>query len=288
MRQFTLWLCSLLLLIANVANSQTSESTTPDVEELTDGILAFTCEGTDEEFPAIFINDNSKWTMVDDTDFDLITEIDNGFKIQSSKFPDMLAYFQDTGSYWEYNELSEDGPSKTICREKDEFLELVVDAISPKLLENANTLSQTIGSLEGKLKKLENIQKTLNEARETNRKNFIRFNRDKEALTAKYEKELERNTDQLLLLNSKLTEERTSQLDFLLRFVASDSASQEQIFDKYFLGADILMRENLVEKFDLQNAAVGRFCANAFIYKPLGLGTECRKSLNQYLFRKQN
>jgi flagellar basal body-associated protein FliL len=154
MRQFKLWFCSLLLLVANVANSQTSESTTPDVEELTDGILAFTCEGTDEEFPAIFINDNSKWTMVDDTDFDLITEIDNGFKIQSSKFPDMLAYFQDTGSYWEYNELSEDGPSKTICREEDEFLELVVDAISPKLLENGNSLEEKIEMLELLVKQL--------------------------------------------------------------------------------------------------------------------------------------
>ena len=142
MRRFKLWFCSLLLLIANVANSQTSESTIPAVEDLTDDILAFTCEGADEEFPAIFINDNSKWTMVDDTDFDLITEIDNGFKIQSSTFPDMLAYFQDTGSYWEYNELSEDGPSKTICREEDEFLEQVTMAIAPKIMKNANKLSE--------------------------------------------------------------------------------------------------------------------------------------------------
>lgn len=144
MRQFKLWFCSLLLLIANAANSQTSESTTPDVEELTDGILAFTCEGADEEFPAIFINDNSKWTMVDDTDFDLITEIDNGFKIQSSKFPDMLAYFQDTGSYWEYNELSEDGPSKTICREEDEFLEQVTMAIAPKITDNIEAIKMNL------------------------------------------------------------------------------------------------------------------------------------------------
>jgi hypothetical protein len=144
MKQFKLWFCSLLLLVANVANSQTSESTTPDVEELTDGILAFTCEGTDEEFPAIFINDNSKWTMVDDTDFDLITEIDNGFKIQSSKFPDMLAYFQDTGSYWEYNELSEDGPSKTICRDEDEFLEQVTMAIAPKITDNIEAIKMNL------------------------------------------------------------------------------------------------------------------------------------------------
>ena len=144
MRQFKLWFCSLLLLIANAANSQTSESTTPDVEGLTDGILAFTCEGADEEFPAIFINDNSKWTMVDDTDFDLITEIDNGFKIQSSKFPDMLAYFQDIGSYWEYNELSEDGPSKTICREEDEFLEQVTMAIAPKITDNIEAIKMNL------------------------------------------------------------------------------------------------------------------------------------------------
>ena len=61
MRHFKLWLCSLLLLIANVANSQTSESTTPDVEELTDGIRAFICKAEGSEMPLIFVKENSNW-----------------------------------------------------------------------------------------------------------------------------------------------------------------------------------------------------------------------------------
>jgi hypothetical protein len=283
MRQFKLWFCSILLLIANVANSQTSDSTTPDVEELTDGILAFTCEGTDEEFPAIFINDNSKWTMVDDTDFDLITEIDNGFKIQSSKFPDMLAYFQDTGSYWEYNELSEDGPSKTICSEEDELLELVVDAISPKLLENATTLSQTVGKLENKLRKLEDIQDTLNEARETNRKNFIRFNRDKETLVAKYESELSLQTEKLLLLNSRLTKAGNDAGKLLFNILNTDRKAQEEIFN-ISLNADNKVREQLVEKFDLRNAKLGPYCVNYFLFKPTEIDEECRTGIIQHIF----
>ena len=73
MRQFKLWFCSLLLLIANVANSQTSDSTTPDVEELTDGIRAFTCEDGGREMPLIFVQEDSKWRLVGIEEADLIT-----------------------------------------------------------------------------------------------------------------------------------------------------------------------------------------------------------------------
>jgi len=250
MRQFKLWLCSLLLLIANVANSQTSESTIPDVEELTDGIRAFTCEGADEEFPAIFINDNSKWAMVDNTDFDLITEINNGFKIQSSKFPDMLAYFQDTGSYWEYNELSEDGPSKTICREEDEFLEQVTMAIAPKIMNNANKLIEEIEATELVLAATQ--------------------------LALADEKKRSETLYQQLAETKVTLSELNTDYNTLLKSLSNSSASPAKVIIQKILSANPTERTKIAEDTPLFDATgETKKCVQKLIYQPSKFTDQC-------------
>ena len=283
MRQFKLWFCSLLLLIANVANSQTSDSTTPDVEELTDGIRAFTCEDGGREMPLIFVQEDSKWRLVGIEEADLITEINDGFMIRYSGLPGELSFLQEAQATFQYQYLSSNGYYEAECKEQDDFLELVVEVISSKVVENATTLSQTVGKLENKLRKLEDIQDTLNEARETNRKNFIRFNIEKEALTSKYESELSLQTEKLLLLNSRLTKAGNTAGNLLINQLNADKKTQEAIFNTS-LNADNKVREQLVEKFDLYNAKLGPYCVNRFLFKPTEIDEECRTGIIQHIF----
>ena len=283
MRQFKLWFCSLLLLIANVANSQTSDSTTPDVEELTDGIRAFTCEDGGREMPLIFVQEDSKWRLVGIEEADLITEINDGFMIRYSGLPGELSFLQEAQATFQYQYLSSNGYYEAECKEQDDFLELVVEVISSKVVENATTLSQTVGKLENKLRKLEDIQDTLNEARETNRKNFIRFNIEKEALTSKYESELSLQTEKLLLLNSRLTKAGNTAGNLLINQLNADKKTQEAIFNTS-LNADNEVREQLVEKFDLYNAKLGPYCVNRFLFKPSEIDEECRTGIIQLIF----
>jgi len=158
MRQFKLWFCSLLLLIANVANSQTSDRTIPDVEELTDGIRAFTCKDGEREMPLIFVQEDSKWRLVGIEEADLITEINDGFMIRYSSFPGELSFLKEAQATFQYQYLSSNGYYEAECKEQDDFLELVVDVISPKIFENANTLSEKVEILELQVKQLEQNQ----------------------------------------------------------------------------------------------------------------------------------
>ncbi len=283
MRQFKLCFCSLLLLIANAANSQTSESNTPDVEELTDGMRAFTCEDSGKEMPLIFVQEDSKWRLVGIQEADLITEINEGFMIRYSSFPGELSFLKEARATFQYQYLSSDGYYEAECKEQDDFLELVVEVISSKVVENATTLSQTVGKLENKLRKLEDIQDTLNEARETNRKNFIRFNIEKEALTSKYESELSLQTEKLLSLNSRLTKAGNTAGNLLINQLNADKKTQEAIFNTS-LNADNKVREQLVEKFDLYNAKLGPYCVNRFLFKPTEIDEECRTGIIQHIF----
>ena len=283
MRQFKLWFCSILLLIANVANSQTSDRTTPDVKELTDGIKAFTCKDGEREMPLIFVQEDSKWRLVGIEEADLITEINDGFMIRYSGLPGELSFLQEAQATFQYQYLSSNGYYEAQCKEQDDFLELVVEVIASKVVENATTLSQTVGQLENKLRKLEDIQETLNEARETNRKNFIRFNIEKEALTSDYESELSIQTEKLLLLNSRLTKASNDAGKLLFNILNTDRKAQEEIFN-ISLNADNKAREQLVEKFDLYNAKLGPYCVNRFLFKPTEIDEECRTGIIQHIF----
>ena len=279
MKQFNRWLCILFLLIANVANSQTSDSTTPDVEELTDGMRAFTCEDGGREMPLIFVQEDSKWRLVGIEEADLITEINDGFMIRYSGLPGELSFLQEAQATFQYQYLSSNGYYEAECKEQDDFLELIVEVISSKVVENATTLSQTVGKLENKLRKLKDIQDTLNEARETNRKNFIRFNIEKEALTSKYESQ----TETLLLLNSRLTKAGNTAGNLLINQLNADKKTQEEIFNTS-LNADNKVREQLVEKFDLYKAKLGPYCVNRFLFKPTEIDEECRTGIIQRIF----
>jgi len=203
--------------------------------------------------------------------------------IRYSSFPGELSFLKEAQATFQYQYLSSNGYYEAECKEQDDFLELVVEVISSKVVENATTLSQTVGKLENKLRKLEDIQETLNEARETNRKNFIRFNRDKENLVAKYESELSLQTEKLLSLNSRLTKAGNTAGNLLINQLNADKKTQEAIFNTS-LNADNKVREQLVEKFDLYNAKLGPYCVNRFLFKPTEIDEECRTGIIQHIF----
>ncbi|MDA9794754.1 hypothetical protein N9C22_00635 [Paracoccaceae bacterium] len=194
-----------------------------------------------------------------------------------------LSFLQEAQATFQYQYLSSNGYYEAECEAQDDFLELVVDVISSKFVENATTLSQTVGNLENKLRKLEDIQETLNEARETNRNNFIRFNIEKEALTSNYESELSIQTEKLLLLNSRLTKAGNTAGNLLINQLNADKKTQEEIFNAS-LNADSKLREQRVEKFDLYNAKLPPYCVNRFIFKPTEIGEECRTGFIQHIF----
>jgi len=301
MKQFNRWLCILFLLVANVANSQTSDSTKPDVEELTDGIRAFICKADGNEMPLIFVKENSNWKIANTDELDLISELDDGFMLRASNSPDLLGFLKEDSSNFKYQLLTSHRLYEAECNERNDFLELVVEVISPKVFENANNLVEKIDALEQDKKnlitrvseeknltekaanELAEIKKTLNEARETNRKNFIRFNRDKENLVAKYESELSLQSEKLLLLNSRLTKAGNDAGKLLFNILNTDRKAQEEIFN-ISLNADNKVREQLVEKFDLYNANLGPYCVNRFLFKPTELNEECRTGIIQHIF----
>jgi flagellar basal body-associated protein FliL len=158
MRQFKLWFCSLLLLIANMANSQTSESTIPAVEDLTDGIRAFICKAEGSEMPLIFVKENSNWKIANTDELDLISELDDGFMLRASNSPDLLGFLKEDNSNFKYQLLTSRRLYEAECNERNDFLELVVEVISPKIFENANNLEEKIEMLELQVKQLEQNQ----------------------------------------------------------------------------------------------------------------------------------
>jgi len=250
MRQFKLWFCSLLLLIANVANSQTSDSTTPDVEELTDGIRAFTCEDGGREMPLIFVQEDSKWRLVGIEEADLITEINDGFMIRYSGLPGELSFLQEAQATFQYQYLSSNGYYEAECKEQDDFLELVVDVISPKIFENATRLSNIIAVIERELAATQ--------------------------LELKDEKKRSETLYQQLAETKVTLSELNTDYNTLLKSLSNSSASPAKVIIQKILSANPSDRTKIAEDTPLFDATgETKKCVQKLIYQPSKFTDQC-------------
>jgi uncharacterized protein YukE len=141
-----------LALVASLALSSTAyaETKLPTVDELSDGILAFTCDELSASFIIVYENDN--WVVTGMPNL-AVTEVPDGFMFkqsdsnESTSF-DSLGFLLEQGDdVWSLEFLSVTESYKATCRSKTDFVELLIASIAPKVFENALSLSVQIAAL---------------------------------------------------------------------------------------------------------------------------------------------
>ena len=115
---------------------------TQEINTLSDGIAAFICNEIDNisDVPLIFINDEDSWSLSDFAELS-VTKIENGFKFKSSGDEEGFGFLKKISrTQWDFEYLDEKGFYETSCIPQDYFVDLLIEHISPKIIENGNTL----------------------------------------------------------------------------------------------------------------------------------------------------
>jgi hypothetical protein len=119
---------------------------TQEINTLSDGIAAFICDEIDntDDVPLIFTNDENNWNLSGPTDF-LVSKIKNGFKFVSSSDEEGFGFLKKISrTEWNYEYLNQEGFYETSCTPQDYFVDLLIEHISPKIIENGNTLVEKL------------------------------------------------------------------------------------------------------------------------------------------------
>ena len=152
-KQFiTFTLLFLSLMVSSTAYAQTTQSNStdaepkkvPPVKELSDGIFAFICDeiNNTKNVPLIFIDEGEVWALTGMSWF-AVTKIKDGFILKSSGENESFGILkEDDDKVWNLNFLSEDGPFNSICQSQEGFVDILVKAISHKIINNGNTLAR--------------------------------------------------------------------------------------------------------------------------------------------------
>ena len=134
------------MIIAFLCSVVGAKAETPTVTALSDGIAAFICDEIDniDDVPLIFTNDENNWNLRGSTDFSVST-IENGFKFISSGAEEGFGFLKMISrNEWNFEYLDQKGFYETSCTPQDYFVDLLVEHISPKIIENGNTLVETL------------------------------------------------------------------------------------------------------------------------------------------------
>ena len=131
------------------AYAQSSQRELPSTKELSDGILALNCvdadvEGNGEEITIVITKMGDQLQIVNAPNLDEVAEIENGFVLRSSKDTQSLGFIREKGSDWTIEFLNEAGMLKGVCTNEETFVETIISAVAPKILENANSLSSQL------------------------------------------------------------------------------------------------------------------------------------------------
>jgi hypothetical protein len=119
---------------------------TQEINTLSDGIAAFICDEIDniDDVPLIFTNDESNWNLSGSTDFS-VSKIENGFKFVSSGAEEGFGFLKKISrNEWNFEYLDQKGFYETSCAPQNYFVDLLVEHISPKIIENGNTLVEKL------------------------------------------------------------------------------------------------------------------------------------------------
>ncbi|MDB3864863.1 hypothetical protein N9296_01980 [Amylibacter sp.] len=155
----------LSLTLSSTAYAQTTQSNStnaepkkvPSVEELSDGIFAFICDEIDNinDVPLIFIDEGETWALTG-IPWLAVTKIKDGFILKPSGENESLGVLkEDDDKVWNLEFLSENSSFKTICQSQESFVETLLKAISPKIIENGNSLAKDVLNLKEANSKLE-------------------------------------------------------------------------------------------------------------------------------------
>ena len=119
---------------------------TPPVSSLSDGIAAFICDEIDNinDVPLIFIKDESNWNLSGSSELS-VNKIENGFKLKSSGDEEGFGFLKKISrTQWNFEYLYQKGFYETSCIPQDYFVDLLIEHISPKIIDNGNILADEI------------------------------------------------------------------------------------------------------------------------------------------------
>jgi chemotaxis protein MotB len=119
---------------------------TPPVSSLSDGIAAFICDEIDNinDVPLIFIKDESNWNLSGSSELS-VNKIENGFKLKSSGDEEGFGFLKKISrTQWNFEYLDQKGFYETSCIPQDYFVDLLIEHISPKIIDNGNILADEI------------------------------------------------------------------------------------------------------------------------------------------------
>tara|TARA_B110000977_G_scaffold34956_1_gene46845 strand:+ start:116703 stop:117557 length:855 start_codon:yes stop_codon:yes gene_type:complete len=136
---YTLTVTISLLTLGTVAKSDT-----PLASELSDGIYAFICERfyNDKNVPLILIRKKDNWNLSGIPELS-VNKIDKGFTFKSTGKLEGFGFLKKgNDSSWKIEFLNETGSYKSKCDPQDVFVNLLIKSITPKIIENVNSLAK--------------------------------------------------------------------------------------------------------------------------------------------------
>jgi len=134
------------MVIAFLCSVVGAKAETQPVTALSDGIAAFICDEIDNknDVPLIFINDEDIWSLSDFAELS-VSKIENGFKFKSSGDEEGFGFLKKISrNEWNFEYLDQKGFYETSCAPQNYFVDLLVEHISPKIIENGNTLVEKL------------------------------------------------------------------------------------------------------------------------------------------------
>lgn len=128
-------------------------------EDLTDGIIAFTCESDDVEINLMLLDNQSEWQLLGARDGLQVTKIDNGFLFEDVESVGSITYLQQESiETWNLRSINEAESVHLVCKNEKVLVAKIAEGIASKVLENGQmlstrnvNLSQEISNLESQL-----------------------------------------------------------------------------------------------------------------------------------------
>ena len=174
----------------------------PTVTSLSEGIYAFICKEIDGEVdvPLIFVNEGDNWSLSDFPDLS-ISKIENGFKFKSSGFREGFGFLKKRNqSKWDFEYLDQDGFYETSCMAQDYFVNLLIENISSKIIDNGNNLLEQLSNTKNQLS---TVKKALLLSNNTYRGLEVKFDNILKKLEANREKHKAKESNLLASLSNQ-------------------------------------------------------------------------------------
>ena len=190
------------LIICFLYSTSAIKAETPTVTSLSDGIYAFICKEIDDEVdvPLIFVNEGDNWSLSDFPDLS-ISKIENGFKFKSSGFREGFGFLKKRNqSKWDFEYLDQDGFYETSCMAQDYFVNLLIENISSKIIDNGNNLIEQLSNTKNQLS---TVKKALLLSNNTYRGLEVKFDNILKKLEANREKHKAKESNLLASLSNQ-------------------------------------------------------------------------------------